>query len=267
MKKQILLLLALLLTACTPKEQTPEIEMRVQETPYVEEQENATDLQELKDDDKAVDMPEVLNNIKNEADPVLEELKPFMKNKYYKGKDKLIDYLKEQNEKELPTEHVYESYSQLDKLGRPGEAKALLHRSMMPTEKRQSIAHVKPVGFVNNKYDNVEGGWLYNRCHLIGFQLAGENDNEKNLITGTRQMNVDMIKWEKQIADFLKRSPNNYVEYTVTPVYENDDDLIAKKLIMKAIGYGDDALDFLVEVENKQDGIEIDYKTGKNWRK
>lgn len=164
------------------------------------------------------------------------------------------------------TKTPYEDYGRLDYLGRPTEANAILHQSLMPTEKRKSISHVKPVGFKNRKYNFIPGKWVYNRCHLIGFALAGENDNEENLITGTREMNMKMVKYENEIANFIKRSPNNYVRYRVTPIYQGRE-LVARGLQIDAIGYGDDALNFSVYIENKQDGVEIDYMTGRNYKK
>lgn len=185
-------------------------------------------------------------------------------NEYNKEKTYTKDDLELFDENEL-TKTPYENYGRLDYLGRPTAANAILHQSLMPTEERKSISKVKPVGFKNKKYDNIPGKWLYNRSHLIGFALAGENDNERNLITGTRQMNMEMVKYENEIAKFIKQSPNNYVRYRVTPIY-NDNELIARGIQIDAIGFGDDSLNFSVYIENKQEGIEINYKNGNSRR-
>ena len=202
-------------------------------------------------------------------------LKPYAKKGLEKGKDlvkdaKVVydhynqDYtninLELFDESELIST-PYEDYAPLDYLGRTGQANAVLHQSLMPKTDRDSLQSVRPSGWNNEKYDFIKGGWVYNRSHLIGFQLAGENANERNLITGTRQMNIEMIEWENQIADFLKQSPNNYVRYRVTPIYKGEE-LVARKVIIDAVGYGDDSLNFSVEIMNEQEGIEIDYLTG-----
>ncbi|MGM9613542.1 MAG: DNA/RNA non-specific endonuclease, partial [Butyricicoccus sp.] len=124
------------------------------------------------------------------------------------------------NEDDLTT-NSFELYSDLDALGRCGVAYANVGQDIMPTEKRESISSVKPTGWVNKDYDKlVDGGYLYNRCHLIGFQLTGENANEKNLITGTRYLNVEgMLPFENMVADYVKET-NNHVLYRVTPVFE-----------------------------------------------
>lgn len=133
----------------------------------------------------------------------------------------------------------------------------------MPTEKRESISQVKPSGWQNAKYDNVDGKYLYNRCHLIGFQLSGENANEKNLITGTRYLNVDgMLPFENMIADYVKET-ENHVMYRVTPVFEGDN-LVASGVLLEAQSVEDQGedLQFCVYVYNVQPGITIDYATG-----
>lgn len=116
----------------------------------------------------------------------------------------------------------FEDYSELDSLGRCGAAYASIGQDIMPTEKRGPIGHIKPSGWQTIKYDFVDGKYLYNRCHLIGFQLSAENDNEKNLITGTRYMNVDgMLPFENMVADYVKET-GNHVQYRVTPIYDGD---------------------------------------------
>ena len=133
----------------------------------------------------------------------------------------------------------------------------------MPTEERGSIGQVKPSGWQTVKYDNVDGKYLYNRCHLIGFQLTGENANERNLITGTRYMNVEgMLPFENMVADYVKET-GNHVLYRVTPVFEGDN-LVASGVQMEAMSVEDEGegICFNVYVYNIQPGIEIDYATG-----
>ena len=162
----------------------------------------------------------------------------------------------------------FETYSPLDSLGRCGEAYANIGRDLMPTQKRGDISSVKPSGWINKKYDTslVDGGYIYNRCHLIGHQLAGEDANKENLITGTRYFNVDgMLPFENMIADYVKET-NNHVLYRVTPIYDGDD-LVAKGVQMEAYSVEDDGegVMFNVFVYNVQPGIEIDYATGESW--
>ena len=122
-------------------------------------------------------------------------------------------------EEELTTVS-YEDYSELDELGRCQLAEACIGQDLMPTEARESISSVKPTGWKNKSYDTVDGGYVYNRCHLIGFQLTGENANEENLITGTRYMNVEgMLPFEDEVAAYIKET-DNHVMYRVTPVFE-----------------------------------------------
>lgn len=167
-------------------------------------------------------------------------------------------------EKDLTTES-YEFYSELDHLGRCGVTVACLGQDLMPTEDRESISHVKPSGWVQGQYDFVDGKSLYNRCHLIGFQLAGENANEKNLITGTRYMNtIGMLPFENMVADYIKET-DNHVMYRVTPIYDGDN-LVASGVQMEGYSVEDegDGIYFNVYVYNVQPGVEIDYATGEN---
>ena len=159
----------------------------------------------------------------------------------------------------------FEKYSELDSLGRAGSAFANIGVDLMPTEKRGSIGMIKPSGWHTIKYDIVDGKYLYNRCHLIGYQLTGENANEKNLITCTRQMNTKgMLDFENKVADYIK-STSNHVLYRVTPVYKNDN-LLATGVIIEAKSVEDngEGILFNVFVYNIQNGIEIDYKTGES---
>ena len=165
-------------------------------------------------------------------------------------------------EEELTTKS-YESYSELDSLGRCGAAMASIGEDLMPEEERGSIGQVKPSGWHTVKYDNVDGKYLYNRCHLIGYQLTAENANEKNLITGTRYLNVEgMLPFENMVADYIKET-KNHVLYRVTPVFEGDN-LVASGVIMEAESVEDqgEGISYHVFVYNVQPGIEIDYTTG-----
>ena len=161
------------------------------------------------------------------------------------------------------TTDSFERYSELDSLGRAKVAYANIGVDLMPTEERGSIGQVKPSGWHLVKYDIVNGKYLYNRCHLIGFQLTGENANEKNLITCTRQMNtVGMLEFENKVANYIK-STNNHVLYRVTPIYK-DDNLLASGVVMEAYSVEDsgEGIKFNIFAYNVQDGIDIDYKTG-----
>lgn len=163
------------------------------------------------------------------------------------------------------TTKVFEKYSPLDSLGRCGVAYANICKKLMPTEKRESISSVKPSGWVQNRYDFVDGESLYNRCHLIGFQLAGENANPKNLITGTRYLNVEgMLPFENMVADYVKET-NNHVLYRVTPVFDGDN-LVASGVEMEALSVEDrgEGVEFNVYCFNIQPGVTINYKTGEN---
>ena len=163
------------------------------------------------------------------------------------------------------TTHTFEKYSELDFLGRAGVAYANINIDLMPTTKRESIGMIKPTGWNTVKYDIVPGKYLYNRCHLIGYQLTGENANKLNLITCTRQMNtVGMMKWENKVADYIKSTKNN-VLYRVTPIY-TDDNLLADGVKIEAYSVQDNGagIKFNVFIRNIQEGIQIDYKTGKS---
>ena len=166
------------------------------------------------------------------------------------------------SEKDLKAKS-YEYYSELDQLGRCGYAMACVGRELMPTEERESISHIKPSGWVQAQYDIVDGKNLYNRCHLIGFQLTGENANERNLITGTRYMNVEgMLPFENLVADYV-RETGNHVLYRVTPVYDGNN-LVAKGVRLEAKSIEDDGegVCFHVFVYNCQPGVTIDYADG-----
>ena len=165
------------------------------------------------------------------------------------------------------TSSSFEEYGRLDSLGRCTYALSCIGKDIMPVEERGSIGQVKPTGWQTVKYDNVDGKYLYNRCHLIGYQLTGENANERNLITGTRYMNVEgMLPFEDMVADYVKET-YNHVMYRVTPYFEGND-LVAKGCYMEAYSVEDrgDGITFNVFVHNIQPGIEIDYSTGESRR-
>lgn len=162
------------------------------------------------------------------------------------------------------TTEAFEKYSDLDDLGRCGVAYANICKELMPTEKRGKIGMIKPSGWHTVKYPEIiKDRYLYNRCHLIGFQLAGENANEKNLITGTRYLNVDgMLPFENEVADYVKET-GNHVLYRVTPVFDGDN-LVASGVQIEAESVEDsgEGVKFNVYCYNVQPGIGIDYTTG-----
>ena len=156
-----------------------------------------------------------------------------------------------------------EKYAELDALGRCGVAIACVGRDIMPTEERGSIGQVKPSGWHTVKYDVVDGKYLYNRCHLIGYQLTGENANKGNLITGTRYLNIEgMLDFENLIADYVKDT-GNHVMYRVSPIFEGNN-LVASGVLMEAYSVEDNGagIEFCVYAYNAQPGITIDYKNG-----
>lgn len=160
----------------------------------------------------------------------------------------------------------FETYGQRDSLGRCTTAWACVGQDLMPTEDRGSIGQVKPTGWHTVKYDCVDGKYLYNRCHLIGYQLTGENANEDNLITGTRYLNTEgMLPFENLTADYIKET-GNHVAYRVTPVFEGDN-LLASGVLMEGWSVEDDGAGvcFCVYAYNVQPGVELDYATGDSW--
>lgn len=164
------------------------------------------------------------------------------------------------------TKEAFEQYSELDRLGRCGVAYANICEEIMPKEERGAIGQIKPSGWHTVKYDCVDGKYLYNRCHLIGYQLAGENANEKNLITGTRYMNVaGMLPFEDKVADFVQAT-GYHVLYRVTPVYRGNN-LVADGVEMEAFSVEDKGagISFHVFVYNVQPQITIDYADGSSY--
>ena len=196
-------------------------------------------------------------NTSNESYDI-ENLPEYDGNSYVIVNDN-IPYFKE----EEYTTTSFEKYSELDLLGRCGVSSANISKDLMPTEKRGSIGSIKPSGWHTIKYDHIDGKYLYNRCHLIGYQLTGENANEKNLITCTRSMNTKgMLQFENMVTKYIKDT-GNHVLYRVTPVFEGNN-LVATGVEMEAYSVEDNGkgIKFNVFVYNIEDGIIIDYKTG-----
>lgn len=242
----LLLALALLLTACGASP-LPALEPAAEETPGQGEP--------ISEEEYAPAGPEA------ETDSFGLESVPAYAGEAYLAVNGNQPYF---SEEEYTTE-AFELYSELDGLGRCGVTYANICEALMPTEERGDISRIHPTGWVQNQYDFVEGKSLYNRCHLIGFQLAGENDNEKNLITGTRYLNTQgMLPFENMVADYVKET-RNHVLYRVTPVFEGDN-LVASGVLMEAWSVEDEGegICFCVYAYNVQPGVEIDYATGEN---
>lgn len=169
------------------------------------------------------------------------------------------------SESEKTYSESFEEYGKLDSLGRCTYAVSCIGKDLMPTEKRGSIGSVKPSGWHISKYDFVDGKYLYNRCHLIGYQLTAENANERNLITGTRYLNVEgMLPFENDVADYIEIT-NNHVYYKVIPIFEGNN-LVANGVQMQAYSVEDNGqgISFNVYCYNVQPGVAIDYATGDN---
>ena len=190
----------------------------------------------------------------------IDEIPQFSGEPYVVLKNNMPDF----SDEDL-TAKSFEKYSLLDSLGRCGVAVACIGQDIIPTEERGSIGQVKPSGWRISKYDFVDGKYLYNRCHLIGYQLTGENANEQNLITGTRYFNVEgMLPFENMVAEYVEET-GNHVLYRVTPIFEGSN-LVANGVVMeaKSVEDGGEGICFNVYVYNVQPGVEIDYATGEN---
>lgn len=243
MKKHYLIIVLLLLSlcSCTSVNVSNESERELAENYYTEETE--------------------LNNLEAEQKPNTFDISaiPEFSGSPYVEVNNNIPYF---DESDYTTE-AFEKYSQLDELERCGVAFANICKEIMPAEERGNIGMVKPTGWHIAKYDNVDGKYLYNRCHLIGYQLAGENANVCNLITGTRYLNVQgMLPFEDKVADYVERT-NNHVLYRVTPIFE-EDNLLATGVLMEAYSVEDNGkgIAFNVFCYNAQPDIKIDYATG-----
>ncbi len=197
----------------------------------------------------------------------VESVKSLAEVPEYSGEPYVIldDNVPEFEEEELTTKS-FEEYSSLDELGRCGTAYANISQELMPDEERGAIGQVKPSGWQTVKYNGlIDGNYLYNRCHLIGFQLAGENANKENLITGTRYLNViGMLPFENEVADYVKNT-GNHVLYRVTPIFQGDN-LVADGVQMEAKSIEDDGegVQFNVFCYNVQPQITINYATGES---
>ena len=167
------------------------------------------------------------------------------------------------------TQEAFEKYSNLDDLGRCGVAMANICKEIMPPEdaQREEIGSIKPTGWIQKRYDSlIKDKYLYNRCHLIGWQLAGENANKNNLITGTRYLNTEgMLPFENKVAEYINKNENNHVLYRVTPIFEGNN-FLASGVEMESWSVEDNGqgIHFNVYCYNVQPGIVIDYATGEN---
>ena len=187
---------------------------------------------------------------------------PEYTDKIYTEINNNIPYFEEKEH----TTKAFENYSQLDPLKRCGVAYANICKEIMPTEKRGDISNVKPTGWKQAKYD---GKFLYNRCHLIGYQLAGENANELNLITGTNYFNVEgMLPFENKVAEYIDKNNKNHVLYRVTPDFKGENK-VASGVEMEAYSVEDNGqgVQFNVYVYNVQPEITINYQTGESSKK
>ena len=190
----------------------------------------------------------------------LSDIPEYSKEKYVFINNNIPDF-KEEDFKE----ESFEYYSNLDILGRCGVAFANIGIDLMPTKERESIGSVKPSGWQTSKYDFIDGKYLYNRCHLIGYQLTGENANPNNLITCTRSMNAKtMLEWENKVANYVKKT-NNHVLYRVTPIFKSNN-LLATGVQMEAQSVEDNGrgIKFNIFIYNVEDGVNINYLDGSN---
>ena len=243
--------------ATIPSELLEASETAVSEPESGQPQENASDTQESQQVTSATDVP----TGEGTSAFSLREIPAYSGTPYTEVNGNQPYF----TEEELTTQS-FETYSELDSLGRCGVAYANVGQDLMPTEPRGEIGAVKPSGWHLVKYDNVDGKYLYNRCHLIAYMLAAENANPQNLITGTRYLNVQgMLPFETKVCDYVKNT-GNHVLYRVTPVFDGDN-LLADGVLMEAYSVEDagEGISFCVFAYNVQPGIGIDYATGDNW--
>ena len=246
MKQLLALLLSFLmlftLTACEEEDVDLALDIAIAVLEELEEYENT----------------DVLPEYTGEGAQTIEEIPDFSGNAYVAVNGNIPFFMPEEI-----TDESYEYYSELDELGRCGVTMACIGVDIMPTEERGEIGSVKPTGWQSVKYDIVDGKYLYNRCHLIGFQLAGENANKRNLITGTRYLNIEgMLPFENLVADYIQET-KNHVLYRVTPLFDGDD-LVAQGVLMEGWSVEDEGegICFCIYAYNAQPGIIIDYATG-----
>ena len=243
--------------ATIPSELLEASETAVSEPESGQPQENASDTQESQQVTSATDVP----TGEGTSAFSLREIPAYSGTPYTEVNGNQPYF----TEEELTTQS-FETYSELDSLGRCGVAYASVGQDLMPTEPRGEIGAVKPTGWHLVKYDNVDGKYLYNRCHLIAYMLAAENANPQNLITGTRYLNVQgMLPFETKVCDYVKNT-GNHVLYRVTPIFDGDN-LLADGVLMEAYSVEDagEGISFCVFAYNVQPGIGIDYATGDNW--
>jgi DNA-entry nuclease len=243
--------------ATIPSELLEASETAVSEPESGQPQENASDTQESQQVTSATDVP----TGEGTSAFSLREIPAYSGTPYTEVNGNQPYF----TEEELTTQS-FETYSELDSLGRCGVAYANVGQDLMPTEPRGEIGAVKPTGWHLVKYDNVDGKYLYNRCHLIAYMLAAENANLQNLITGTRYLNVQgMLPFETKVCDYVKNT-GNHVLYRVTPIFDGDN-LLADGVLMEAYSVEDagEGISFCVFAYNVQPGIGIDYATGDNW--
>lgn len=243
--------------AAIPSELLEASETAVSEPESGQPQENASDTQESQQVTSATDVP----TGEGTSAFSLREIPAYSGTPYTEVNGNQPYF----TEEELTTQS-FETYSELDSLGRCGMAYANVGQDLMPTEPRGEIGAVKPSGWHLVKYDNVDGKYLYNRCHLIAYMLAAENANPQNLITGTRYLNVQgMLPFETKVCDYVKNT-GNHVLYRVTPIFDGDN-LLADGVLMEAYSVEDagEGISFCVFAYNVQPGIGIDYATGDNW--
>ena len=243
--------------ATIPSELLEASETAVSEPESGQPQENASDTQESQQVTSATDVP----TGEGTSAFSLREIPAYSGTPYTEVNGNQPYF----TEEELTTQS-FETYSELDSLGRCGVAYANVGQDLMPTEPRGEIGAVKPSGWHLVKYDNVDGKYLYNRCHLIAYMLAAENANPQNLITGTRYLNVQgMLPFETKVCDYVKNT-GNHVLYRVTPIFDGDN-LLADGVLMEAYSVEDagEGIQFCVFAYNVQPGIGIDYATGDNW--
>ena len=243
--------------ATIPSELLEASETAVSELESGQPQENASDTQESQQVTSATDVP----TGEGTSAFSLREIPAYSGTPYTEVNGNQPYF----TEEELTTQS-FETYSELDSLGRCGVAYANVGQDLMPTEPRGEIGAVKPTGWHLVKYDNVDGKYLYNRCHLIAYMLAAENANPQNLITGTRYLNVQgMLPFETKVCDYVKNT-GNHVLYRVTPIFDGDN-LLADGVLMEAYSVEDvgEGIQFCVFAYNVQPGIGIDYATGDNW--
>ena len=225
-------------------------------------QKNSTgDPTDVRDDNGSNDDED--NQEETDLYPLPEGIAPYSGNPYV-----VLNSNKPQFTAEEITTQSFEFYSELDNLGRCGYAIACVGKDLMPTIPRGDIGGVTPSGWVNKKYDTsiVSGGYIYNRCHLLGWQLTGEDANKKNLITGTKYINIEgMLPFENEIADYVKET-GNHVMYRVTPIFVGNN-LVASGVQLEAYSVEDSGAEICFNVfsYNIQPGIVIDYSTGENW--